>query len=961
MTYRKLWDAARVREVLSTESRQKSHELFLRTHSPFRRIRLDFCKELGNYSPFITEDDIYTIIHTAPLDAPNRLFFVVGEAGSGKSELCQWLEYMADNTTRIPIHIPRSMTRAIYVARLLRSRLGIIASDHQSQHAPPGMRARHAALTALMLLYEQGNDTLQPAAKWEALLTSERLAEHLVLTLSRTEDLGEKLDDANQAMPLLNSEVFKGLCTQYGIVLPECEAPLMCEALNSLVGQALEHVLWLSDLRALLSELSDRAIVLGKRPLLLIEDITAFQASGDLLLDYLLDLTSGHFDAVIGLTTGFEQSQLARNTLDGDLTHIHQRLRARFVLTDEDGQAYSLEDTIVEFARTYLQEVKSSPALPTITHSTSFTTTPDADNVIENDLYPFTDVALRRAFSCLREDGNRRQTPRLFIEHVLAAVLLADDIPPRTLDHSIHLEQPPTLFRHLDTEDEQLQSVLRWYGTIEENAVTMDQRLATAWGIQAPTDMMVNGRLHAPRSYRGTPQDEVFSPTHTWQQELRELQCWLDHGGAYPSRETLKRGVEQVMLQLGDPRSLADRDSLSVAQAEIYYARGDERLPISLTDNSGDIPGDEVVPKVTITRHPRERRILEELFYYALNNAELADTSENVALTLSWAQEHWDTYHGQIRTLLATRLNGVTAEQFIFTTWRCLAALAGRSWMTGPSIPRDAESLPYRSTTPWDEHSHESCFRAGEALYSWLEVTRRLFIGAFAFRDTLLNLQGFTATATSIDVDSVLRNLALLSVAKLRTIPFKIRPMNANLHDLLVPLQRYAAALLELDGKQQLQNDLKMAKQRAGHLKQQLHIDMAAFRAQTRLLHAWCGQVGVSWRMEWDDAITTLNSLSTDELTALHAQVQDAVDIISARLRQDMCTVWDYQEIRHRLRPIQQHRYWAAETALQTLLRDLKRVAQDRFPRSRRTFVGTESYRELRATLRDIHEVMSDA
>jgi hypothetical protein len=44
---------------------------------------------------------------------------------------------------------------------------------------------------------------------------------------------------------------------------------------------------------------------------------------GDQLLDYLLDLTSGHFDAVIGITTGYDRTCLASAALMGDLTYVH--------------------------------------------------------------------------------------------------------------------------------------------------------------------------------------------------------------------------------------------------------------------------------------------------------------------------------------------------------------------------------------------------------------------------------------------------------------------------------------------------------------------------------------------------------------------------------------------------------------------------------------------------------------
>src|SRR5437868_4698436 len=100
ISYPTNWRHERVREVLTTESRQKQPGLFLRTHRPFTRIRVDFCKD-APLQAFVSEQDVRELILSCPLNADNQLFFVVGEAGSGKSELCQWLEYTVDPRLRL--------------------------------------------------------------------------------------------------------------------------------------------------------------------------------------------------------------------------------------------------------------------------------------------------------------------------------------------------------------------------------------------------------------------------------------------------------------------------------------------------------------------------------------------------------------------------------------------------------------------------------------------------------------------------------------------------------------------------------------------------------------------------------------------------------------------------------------------------------------------------------------------
>lgn len=177
------WTTARVREVLTTESRQKARDLFLQTHRPFRRIRVDFCKDhplAGSFiSEFISEEEVREIIQSGPLAAHNRLFFITGEAGCGKSELCQWLEYTVDQTRCLPIHIPRSMTSAAHVAALLRQHLPNTPSRILLQSVPLTTRATYIALSAVVLLYEQQNTFLTPANQWERILTSSVLKDEI--------------------------------------------------------------------------------------------------------------------------------------------------------------------------------------------------------------------------------------------------------------------------------------------------------------------------------------------------------------------------------------------------------------------------------------------------------------------------------------------------------------------------------------------------------------------------------------------------------------------------------------------------------------------------------------------------------------------------------------------------------------------------------------------------------------
>ncbi len=943
MTYPICWEPTRVQAVLTTESRQKSRDLFLQTHLPFRQIRVDFCKEEGITGEFISEEQVRALIQAGPLNAHNRLFFVVGEAGSGKSELCQWLEYTVDRNVRLPIHIPRSMTSAAHVVALLRQHIGGTAAV--LQRAPIALQADYIALSAVVLLYEHDHPLLMPLVQWERFLNSTPLKQAIAAHL-------EAANQGHSQHRLLGTvDELATISEQCGLALRQAELPALWTVLQTLLAQALEQTLWLGDLRELLSRLAEQALTQGRRPLLLLEDITAFRILGDRLLDYLLDLTSGHFDALIGVTTGFEQTQLAGATLAGDLTHIHHRLRARFVLTDDQGRSYGLEEDAVACARSYLRAIKHD--------CSSCLRFANCQAIFGPDLYPFTATALQRAFQCLQEEGTPRQTPRLLLEHVLGAVLLAETIPPLALERSAYLTEPPLLFRSDEVSNGHLRSLLRWYGQVEETQLSLDRRIADFWDIPIDAQLMQGDQICVSRTYLGLPPTASEIPPN-WQQELREVQRWLSVGGTYPSRETLKRGIERVLFSLGDPRSLASPDALSLAKAELYYARGDERIPIYLGRNSGDQPMNRTTLKVKISGSAAERGILEELVYLALSESDLAAVCRNLALTLAWAKQHWEEYHAELRKGLMTQLGGITAEQLVLMTWQLLMGLRSMPNVDQLELHHHEQDIPYAARSPWSPAQHMICYNMGAALDPWYEQVRRLCIGMFTLRDTLIDQERYRAVLRNFDRDILLQQLAALPLTSLRSLLFKIRPGNQKLYDLLVPLQRYADALIRLDLHSTLHNDLNDLEQRVAHLALQGDIPMEHLRQQVSRLHWCCGEVGVTWHNTWDAALALFDTLTTDDLGALQIQMTTVLQDTREYLNTQAINIWSYQALRHTLRPLLQHPYWAAMTTLRTIQTNLLTTARHRYRGNSRTLTRTQAYQALLQTVRAIRQELRD-
>jgi len=924
MNYPRTWDTANARAALTTESRQKQRDLFMQTHRPFRAIRVDFSKEQV-VSPFIDEEQLRQIVQAGDLHDHNRLFFIVGEPGSGKSELCQWLEYAADRSHCLPIHVPRSATSAAHVAALMRRHLGVGQTPVLGR-TPIDIQAAHIAHAAVVILYERS--TLEPRDRWEALLLStavrQAIREHLELAIH------------GQPSALLSDDAtIAAFCAQF-------ETPIDIASLRNVLADAATQALWLGDVRDMLGQLSSTAARQGQRVLLLLEDVTALQLLGDRLLDYLTDLSAGQIDAVIGVTPGHERTRLASTSLAGDLTHIHQRLRARFALTDDYGRAFGFDEDLTEFVRAYLRAIKGP--VPAIRRP-----------FLDDDLYPFTEIALRRALGALREEGNSRQTPRLFIEHVLAPALIGDQLPPLALDNSHYLAKPPALFRSSQGSSPELESVLRWYGHIESEHISLDPAILEVWTIAPPLDFQADQQLRVDRAF--IPRTADASPDANWEDQLRELQFWLGQGGRYPSRETLKRGIERVILTLGDPRSLRSPDALSIDHAEIVYARGDERLPIVLGRDSGDQPATAAYIKVQVEGIPIERTLLEELAYLDLSQGTIEDVCQNIALTYSWARAHWDAYHQQIRTLLVDRV-GISAEQIIWYSWRLICGLRGAPWSQRPALQIPSSDQPATNLSPWSSVREPETAMAGEALVAWAETVRRLFIGSFTLRETMLDLRRCQPLLDD-ESPTIIGDLANIPLATLKNLPYKIRPSGQGLYQLLAPLQRYAQSLERIDRSAALHDDLRTIEQCLAHLDAQRGIDPIVLRSELDRLRWRCGELGVAWRERWNEEIAHLQQIDPDQIESLWLQAQALRTQLVERADHTI-SVWDYQELRCSLQPFLCHPYWQAVAALQQARNDLLRTAHERYRTKTRSISTTALYQRLLRESRKIWEALNN-
>ena len=83
------------------------------------------------------------------------------------------------------------------------------------------------------------------------------------------------------------------------------------------------------------------------------------------------------------------------------------------------------------------------------------------------------------------------------------------------------------------------------------------------------------------------------------------------------------------------------------------------------------------------------------------------------------------------------------------------------------------------------------------------------------------------------------------------------------------------------------------------------------------------------------------------DLTALLTQARSLRTLAEEYADTPGCDIWDYQALRHALRPLDQHPYWSALATLRVIQHALLRTARGRYRRDGRILTGTQAYRSL--------------
>lgn len=626
-TYPKNWESDTIGKFIKQESQEKCRGVFERTHVPISRIQVEENKVFDNWvddnEQFVDEELVLDAITDSSFDDSNRLFFVVGESGCGKSELCQWLDYQiqdraetagANEFAHEPILIPRHVREPAEVLENLTA--GIDGYDFEN--------AKYLADLPMEGIFRETTGTIinrfdKSDEGTVEFLTSEKFERKIRDNLEKYVENFADPDESITFEPIEQEEVAQFL-EQHPHVEHEHEnkdhdvdpIEYLYKEIKDGATEALKEMLFAGDIKKILRDIDDAYRERNRRPLLIIEDLTGFTIYDHQIISFFSDLSTAHFDVVIGVTTGPYRRLIDQRRADlASEDTINDRIRARLNLTKEtdDGSKtlfLEQEGIHIDLARNYLRAIKEEsdgsfePPLP------DGVTPADVDEAFGEWLYPFNEAFLTRIYENLQEDNLQKQTPRIYLNFVIEE-LLNNVNPP--FEHVDKLQQRLGVITNPISSEysEPDEPVLKWYGVQSGGKYRVNTTIPAVFGIDSDGEAPI---LTGPQNRCPKCGTQVYDTSGEWKcpecgyiegedgkptkaEIFRELQnkllAWRRGETDFNKTSKIETGAQRAIRYFYDaPNSLVRPECRSSEAAYLRWERGGDKVPIHV--DNGDEP-----------------------------------------------------------------------------------------------------------------------------------------------------------------------------------------------------------------------------------------------------------------------------------------------------------------------------------------------------------------------------------
>ncbi len=608
----KIWDDSTVRDYLTPEAHQKSREQFLKTHIDIDKIRADYLFPHEGNDEFVAQEEFRDAILKSEIDDDNRIFILRGETGSGKSQLCQWLEYQigADpeegDETHIALHVSRSKTGISDILEIISGPIDTDVSVSDVSDLDP----KKVADAIIVTLQAFGTGMEQFSEDEIETLTADRsnapdlrtiLEQNIAMYQESAESEGKK-----RMSDLITKKDYKDLAmAAFGSTKG---VDTLFPSLQSQVHKILSQNLGVEDFQGKLEELSSEYKKQDLRPVLICEDLTTFTVLKEQLLDHLFQLDSGHYDVVLGWTSGWEKDDLSRalGTSQGISTYMEDRAEGYLSTTDDEGRAYFLDDNItIQLTRKYMSTIIEES-------STDESLSEDVLEAFDN-LYPFNETFIEEAYNHLIQDGNKRRTPRLLLMRVIRECLSSTVPPFEAIEQNPYVEPFPS---PVDlTYSEGLQRLGKWYGSATtDRRLRVNKQIPETFDIPLPNVDVDDGWAYF--------QADVPAPTL----DLGIIDGTIQPGEHITLRATLDGRGETGVTIRQDETTVATTGKDGTASITLPNKTGTITLEAEKDGTSDTTSIDIIQPgsetTVTLTVSPKKPTVSEEVTVTARVNGE---------------------------------------------------------------------------------------------------------------------------------------------------------------------------------------------------------------------------------------------------------------------------------------------------------------------------------------------------
>lgn len=813
--YRRNWDRDVVEEYIKPESQQKSPAVFRETHVEIDKIGAEILRPHRGGDDFVTEEQVRDAVLASELMDDNRIFIVKGEVGSGKSHLCQWLEYEINgyddgerfDDTHVAIHISRSNTRLDEILEILHEPVDKEYEEVSDISSLDPVDVADFIIKGLQAFYRDKN-TLR-GFDLDAFLdeygSSDTFRRILIDNIEEYQDSVEREDqEQNIKEFLLSREDYGKICfTAFGETR---HADTVYPFIRRAVHDLLTRNIGIEDFKGELETISEAYVEAGKRPVLICEDLTTFSVLKDDLLDHIFELSSGHYDVILGWTTGWERENIddALSKSEDSLTYMKQRCEGYLNMTDETGQAYFLEgrSAPVVLVKQYLDAIKRRSEMSVDIPEEAF-----------DDLYPFNAAFIRHVYANLVQDGNLQQTPRILLVHVVADCLTSDVPPFQAIQHNAYVKDRPYLIE-IHGRSQECLNLTAWYAYRHDDRLWLPAALFNVFGVEStggsveeefvffepsygagnvevvdrepggeivvvpPTLSESDGQTSGPGEDRpdsgSTTTDDpptVGPATTTTDQpvppeDYREFQNWLLNGGEYESVDRFRDGLVATLERWHDSTRLANEIAETVGTTGIYYARG--------SDPPVFVKGADVRTAMSFeVEHGSEHeRLYREMLRYGY--VETYDDEANFDELRSWADDKVVKFRRRMRSDIEAILPGeMTIEEFIVVSWFLLMN-AGQG---ATSVTKELmfESYHLQDSSPLGRQTALELDLPRGLDSSFTEITKHskelngLVNGFFLLKKNIVDHDRLTEAIRRVsdDLEAYLSNLATVSVEDL--------------------------------------------------------------------------------------------------------------------------------------------------------------------------------------------------